>query len=291
MIKLIIFLPLIAVVGLAWSSKKEQENQPSATQIINRIKQNIGVAWHEPTVDVFKAGDSSATVTGIAVTMMATLDVLQRAAAKGDNLIITHEPVFYSHLDSKDALENSHDPVFGAKLAFIKDHHLIIWRFHDHIHAMKPDGIRKGMIIALNWEKFQDKENEDVFHLPPATLKDLAKNLKQKLGIHALRVVGDPDASVSTLGLCEGFPGFDANRRTFQLKGVEVLVIGEAHEWETIEYAADAVTAKNKKGLIILGHIPSEQSGMEECARWLKTFIKEVPIEFVPAKEPFWLSE
>ena len=115
--------------------------------------------------------------------------------------------------------------------------------------------------------------------------------MKQKLGIHALRVVGDPDASVSTLGLCEGFPGFDANRRTFQLKGVEVLVIGEAHEWETIEYAADAVTAKNKKGLIILGHIPSEQSGMEECARWLKTFIKEVPIEFVPAKEPFWLSE
>jgi putative NIF3 family GTP cyclohydrolase 1 type 2 len=291
MIKLIFLFPLIVAAGLAYSSKGQQEKQLSAAQVINRIKQNIGVSWHEPTVDVFKAGDSTTTVTGIAVTMMATLDVLQRAAAKGDNLIITHEPVFYSHLDSKEALEKSHDPVFEAKLAFIKEHHLVLWRFHDHIHAMRPDGIRKGMIIALNWEKFQDKDNDEVFHLPPTTLKDLAKNLKQKLGIHALRVVGDPDANISTIGLCEGFPGFDANRRTFQLKGVEALVIGEAHEWETIEYAADAVTANNKKGLIILGHIPSEQSGMEECTRWLKTFIKEVPIEFVPAKEPFWLPE
>jgi hypothetical protein len=27
---------------------------------------------------------------------------------------------------------------------------------------------------------------------------------------------------------------------------------------------------------------------MEECARWLKTFVTEVPIEFIPASEPFW---
>ena len=27
---------------------------------------------------------------------------------------------------------------------------------------------------------------------------------------------------------------------------------------------------------------------MEECARWLKGFVKDVPVEFVPAKQPFW---
>jgi hypothetical protein len=27
---------------------------------------------------------------------------------------------------------------------------------------------------------------------------------------------------------------------------------------------------------------------MDECARWLKNFITEVPVEFIPAKEPFW---
>ncbi len=54
----------------------------------------------EPTVDTFKAGDPDSRVNGIAVTMMATLDVLQRAAAHGDNLIITHEPTFFDHLDA-----------------------------------------------------------------------------------------------------------------------------------------------------------------------------------------------
>ncbi len=279
---------LIAVISCAVLA---QENRPTASQVIERIKRNVGVPWFEPTVDTFKAGDSSTTVKGIAVTMMATLDVLQRAAANGNNLIITHEPTFFNHQDLTASLEDSHDPVYEAKQAFIKEHHLVIWRFHDHWHARKPDGIRTGMIHALGWEKFQDKENGNVFHLPRTTLKELALSLKHQLGIHALRIVGDSDAAFSTVGLCEGFPGFDVNRHVFQIKGVEVLIIGEAHEWETIEYAADAVTETNKQGLIVLGHIPSEQAGMEECARWLKTFINEVPIEFVPTREPFWVPE
>jgi putative NIF3 family GTP cyclohydrolase 1 type 2 len=268
-----------------------QGNRPAAYQVIEQIKQNVGVPWFEPTVDTFKAGDSTDTVTGIAVTMMSTLDVLQRAVADGDNLIITHEPTFFSHTDATAQLENSRDPVYEAKEAFIKEHHLVIWRFHDHWHARKPDGIHVGIVHALGWGDFQDKQNGFVFHLPTTTLKALALELKRKLGVHALRVVGDPGTTFSTVSISEGFPGFDINRYFFQLEGVEVMIIGEAHEWETIEYAADAITENNKKGLIVLGHIPSEQAGMEECTRWLKSFIKDVPIEFVPAKEPFWVAE
>jgi hypothetical protein len=65
-------------------------------------------------------------------------------------------------------------------------------------------------------------------------------------------------------------------------------VVGETREWETVEYVADAVTEGKHKALIILGHIPSEQAGMEECTRWLKDFVTEVPVNFVPAAEPFW---
>jgi len=68
-------------------------------------------------------------------------------------------------------------------------------------------------------------------------------------------------------------------------------VIGETREWETVEYVADAVSQHKRKGLVILGHIPSEQAGMQECATWLRTFISGVPIEFIPAREPFWLPQ
>jgi len=55
-----------------------------------------------------------------------------------------------------------------------------------------------------------------------------------------------------------------------------------------VEYVADAVSAGRGKALIILGHVPSEQDGMEEFARWLGGLVKEVPIVFVPTADPFW---
>ena len=63
---------------------------------------------------------------------------------------------------------------------------------------------------------------------------------------------------------------------------------GEAPEWETAEYVRDAVAAGMNKAIIFLGHVISEEPGMEYCAEWLKAFITEVPVEFVPAVEPFW---
>lgn len=81
----------------------------TARQVIERIQAHVGVPWHSETVDTFKAGGPETRVTGIATTMMATYDVLVRSAAAGKNLIITHEPTFYTHLDKTDALEKNHD--------------------------------------------------------------------------------------------------------------------------------------------------------------------------------------
>ena len=259
----------------------------SAADIIARIEAKSGVQVAQTTVDTFKAGDPATRVTGIAVTMMATLDVLQRAAAKGHNLIITHEPTFYGHRDATDVLEAEKDSVYTAKQEFIRKHGLVVWRFHDRPHAMKPDMIASGMIGAMGWEKYRSAENPNVFDIPPTTLRELARAVVARLGARTIRIVGDSLARVSRVGMTFGFPGFAANRKTLQVAGVEALVMGEDHEWETIEYGVDAVTAGLRKGLLVIGHVPSEQAGMEEVSRWLKTFITDVPVEFVPTREPF----
>ena len=69
---------------------------------------------------------------------------------------------------------------------------------------------------------------------------------------------------------------------------VDVLIIGETHEWELVEYAQDMISSGQKKALILLGHVVSEQAGMKLCADWLKPFVPEVPVEFIAAAEPFW---
>jgi putative NIF3 family GTP cyclohydrolase 1 type 2 len=281
---------LAGILALLWStSGVAQEKRVTARDVIARIQQQVGVPWAAETVDTFKAGDPDTAITGIAVTMMATMDVLQRAAAAGKNLIITHEPTFYNHLDKLDVLEQKeNDPVLAAKLAFIAEHHLVVWRFHDHWHKRRPDGIVAGMVHALGWEKYQDPKDEHLFTIPETTMERLAADLKAKLSTHAMRVVADPHQRVKRVALVPGSSGFAREAHALEMPDVDVLLTGEPREWEAVEYVADAVTQKKGKGLIILGHIPSEQAGMEECTRWLKSFVSEVPIEFVPAADPFW---
>ena len=93
---------------------------------------------------------------------------------------------------------------------------------------------------------------------------------------------------LTRVALVPGAPGSLPQMRALAREDVEAVLIGESQEWETVEYARDAVAQGRRKALIILGHVPSEQAGMEECARWLKTFISEVPIAFIPASEAYW---
>jgi putative NIF3 family GTP cyclohydrolase 1 type 2 len=273
----------------ASSAASAQERQLTTREVVQRIQEHVGVPWQKETVDTLKAGDPDTKVTGIAVTMMATFDVLQRAAASGTNLIITHEPTFYNHLDDfTEVPQKENDPVLAEKLAFIKEHHLIIWRFHDHWHKRAPDGIEAGMTHALGWEAFQDKQNQYLFTIPETTLDKLAANLKARLELHTMRVVGDPKMKITRVALSPGSAGMQREIGALEKPEIQLLITGESREWETVEYAADAVSEKKNKALIILGHIPSEQAGMEECTRWLKTFVSEVPVNFVPAAQPFW---
>ena len=68
---------------------------------------------------------------------------------------------------------------------------------------------------------------------------------------------------------------------------IQLLVAGESREWETVPYVQDAVAQGRHKALILLGHVVSEEAGMEECARWLRTILPEIPVSFIPAGEPF----
>ena len=139
----------------------------TARQVIERIKTNVGVPWSEQTVgSTIKAGDPETPVKGIALTMMATLDVLQRAAAAGLNLVITHEPTFYDHLDPTDGLVRENNPVTAAKLKFIADNKMVVWRFHDFSHRKRPDLIQTGVLRALGWSAYQERDTPWILEMP-----------------------------------------------------------------------------------------------------------------------------
>jgi putative NIF3 family GTP cyclohydrolase 1 type 2 len=281
---------MVGALCVAITSRASAQTM-TAQQVIDRIKARVGVPWNATTVDTIKAGDGNTPVTGIAVTMMATLDVLQRAARQGRNLVITHEPTFYDHLDPTAGLVRENDAVTMAKLKFIAEHHMVVWRFHDHAHAMHPDIILSGVVRALGWKAWQDPVDPWRIRLPATTLASLADRIRRTLGAHAMRVVGDPSLMVTNVALVPGAAGFALHRTAMHDAGMQVLVIGEAREWETVEWMDDAIAAGQRRALIIVGHIPSEQPGMEDVARWLQSFVSEVPVAFVPARDPFRIAK
>lgn len=272
------------IVALGAATASAQGPKVSANEIVARIRERAGVAAPDNTVDTFKAGDPNAAVTGVAVTMMSTLDVLKEASRRGLNFVITHEPTFYNHRDTTAILEGENDVVLAAKEKFIKDHGLVIWRFHDTPHMMSPDMIRAGMVRALGWK--QTDSSSTIYQIEPTTGRALAEFLGARLNAKAIRISGEPSAKISRVAFTQGFSGFAGNRHAIQ-QNVDALVMGEDYEWESIEYAKDAITEGRIKALIVLGHVPSEQEGMREVTRWLGTFIKGVPVQFVPTPDPF----
>ncbi len=270
---------LVGVIGAGAAER------PTARQVIERIQKNVGVPWQTPTVDTFKAGNPDTPVTCIVTTFMATEDVLERSVAAGCNFVITHEPTFYNHEDRTEQFAG--DPVYAAKQDYIAKHGLVVFRFHDHWHMRRPDGIQEGMIAALGWDHFRNPQDPSLFTVPHTTLAGLAAAIAGKLQIRALRYVGDPAMPVTKIALLPGAAGEMSHIKALERDDVEVLVAGEAREWETVPWVQDAVAQGRHKALILMGHVVSEEAGMDECARWLRTFITEVPIRFLPAGEPF----
>lgn len=256
----------------------------TAQQVVERIQKNVGVPWKTSTRDIFKAGNPDTPVQGIATSVMSTFDVVERAVKAGRNLIITHEPTFWNDQDLTGELTD--DAVYLAKTEFIRKHNVVIWRFHDHWHARKPDAMLVGLGEFLGWKNRQADETYRTYNLPSITLGALAKDIKRRLKDRAVRVIGNPETKISKAAINPGSTSLQVVLKF--MPQVDVFVAGEPREWEGPEYVQDAVTAGQQKAMIMIGHEPSEDPGMKLCADWLKTFISEVPVEWIPAADPFW---
>ncbi len=265
----------------------------TAAQAIERIVKATGATLPAGTVDTIKAGDPGTLVTGIVTTFTPTMDVLRKAVAAKANLIVTHEPTFYNHLDQ--TAQFTDDPVYKEKLAYIQEHHLVVWRFHDSWHLRRPDGIAEGFVAQAGWKAYENPGPEGeagfFFTLPPTTVLALAKDLQQRFHARAIRIVGDPDLKITRVAYRPGASGEAKQVAALERDDVEVLVAGEASEWETVEYARDAQLQGRKKALILLGHLTSEEAGMGYCAQWLRPLFPGLPIQFIPATEPYWTPE
>lgn len=271
-------------------------------EVIERL-----LKWHvqlplnpeHPSADTFKIGDPEQECTGVAVTVHCTVDVVKEAAAKNCNLIITHEPLFYGDDEQKSL--DPEDPVYLGKKKLLEENGIVVWRDHDHMHGSGGPGVKihtetdyiyHGIMRELGWDDYVEGETTKPlwFRIPETDVRSVAKLFLEKFDLTGLRVVGDPDAKVSTVFVCEHINGrgpMDAEKVKDAAKA-DVLVPLEIVDWTVSEYVRDSAQLGFGKAILEMGHFNTEELGMKYMVKWLPEAIGEdIPVYFVKSGDSF----
>lgn len=268
-------------------------------QIVDEIikKTGVGPLPEDETCDLLMAGDWNAEVTKVATTFMATIEVIQQAAREGAQLIITHEPTWFTGADDTGWLLG--DPVYEEKRRLLEQTGVSIWRFHDHMHFGKEDGIFRGFEKETGWEKYriapprnQEKAFGVCYQLPPTTLGMLCQFFKEKMEMDTIQIIGDAEMTVRRVGVLPGGGSLGLGTENMPMRlmrkmQLDIVVCGDILGWTLPAYVWDAYQLGQNKGLLVLGHERSEEVGMKYLGEWMQPFMRGIPVVFIDSREPF----
>ena len=266
--------------------------------IIDEIIKKTGVEKlpDEKTCDHIMTGSADMEVTKIATTFMATVEVIREAIRIGANFIITHEPTWFTGKDDTKWVEL--DPVYLEKKKLIEENNITIWRFHDHMHMGKEDGIYRGFQLETNWKQYvidgpaNFAHYGECYQIPKTTLRELCDFFKKILPMEVIQIVGNPDMSVERIGVLVGGGSLGFGREELPMEllhqnNLDLLICGDIVEWTISAYVRDAVALGYNKGMLVLGHERSEEMGMKYLGEWMADITGPIEVHFIDSKEPF----
>lgn len=254
----------------------------TAQQVTDRIRERVGVPWRDGTSDGFKVGSPEAIVTGVATTVMATADVLRRAAAAGQNLIITQEPTFYTA--AEDGGGRNGDVVYSAKKALVDERHLVVWRLSDHWNARRPSEPVTALANVLGWSAYRQADADAIYNVPEMRLDALLEHVRTRLHLRGgMRWLGLPQMPVRSVLLSPGTT--DLPSTVTRMPRADVIIAGEPREWEAVPYVLDGGAPK---AMIAVGRMVSLEPSASACAAWIRSLVTDMPVDAVAVGDPYW---
>jgi putative NIF3 family GTP cyclohydrolase 1 type 2 len=246
------------------------------------------------TCDGLLYGDPEKEVKKVASTFMVTVEVIRKAMADGIDLIITHEPLMCvpSQFGPMRLMRTAVDE---EKFELLKESGIAIMRYHDGMHATRPDLIYRGWMEEFGWAEYnQPGPNNHFFIIPETTLGEVAELMKTKLGINGIRAFGDASTPVSRVGVLVGGGSQGLGNPMMPMQfclddELDLLICGEIMELMLPYFAADAAALGHKCTMLILGHNRSEEPGMKYLHLYLQDLMPEVEYSFLEAGDPFYI--
>ncbi len=224
----------------------------------------------------FRWGDPEAEVTGVMVAFMPTVEVIEACAAEGCELLIAHELLQMPYPWHGGALEEHLTwPVNRRRIGLLARHGITLFRAHGTLDTFCVLD-RFAQVLGLG-EVVAGEGYTRVWQIEPTTVRDLARQVKDRVGMNAIRVSGDLDQTVSRVGLPWGGVGLSLNAGTINSvieQGADVLIAGESDEY------AMRMVRDCRVPLIETGHAVSEEPGLEYFAGYLAEQFPDLRVVF-----------
>jgi putative NIF3 family GTP cyclohydrolase 1 type 2 len=232
------------------------------------------------TVDRFIIGDPSTVIRKIGTCWMSNWETCRKAVESGVNVLITHEPTFYTHWDlDEKAGDYYSSPAYTKQLyldqvekkkKWINANKLVIIRNHDTLDALKDKGIpfALGNFLGFsNKDIINSRTYYNVYKTDKQTASAFAKKVASKLaelGQPGVAFYGDKDRMISSVGvgtgcICDPMEFADLKPDLF------IAIDDVVRTWTQTAYAADTGDP-----LIVINHGTSEEMGMRSLNEIIK---------------------
>jgi len=246
------------------------------------------VDW-DRTCDRFLHGDPEIEVKGIATTWMATKKVIERAATRNLNLIVTHEPIFFESgppYGLKGTTQG--DNVIAQKKALLERSGITVMRCHDVWDRFPDYGIPDAWAEFLGFRT--DPRPLESFHkvclVDSMTLEELGEHVLKKvkqLGEDWVLVFGDRNKALRRMAV-----GTGAITRLSEMLEMDIdvalLTDDGMNTWIAGQFADDSGFP-----LLIVNHATSEKPGMRKMAEYLRGVFAALPVEYIDVEFPWGL--
>jgi putative NIF3 family GTP cyclohydrolase 1 type 2 len=240
------------------------------------------------TVDRFIIGDPETTIKKIGTCWMSDWKTCKKAVESGVNVLITHEPTFYTHRDldekkgdyfaSPEYTKQLYLQQVDKKKKWINENDLVIIRNHDTLDALPEKGIpfAFGQFLGFsNNDIIASRTYYNVYKFKKQTASSFATFLAGKLkelGQPGVAFYGDQDREVASAGIgtgwiCDPMDYADLNPDVF----IAIDDVIRTHI-QTV-YAEDT-----GHPLIVINHGVSEEMGMRSLNQIIRQKFPDIDV-------------
>lgn len=227
-----------------------------------KLQKEKAMAWDNIGLLI---GNRKTGIKKILVALELTERVFEEAIGKGCNVIIIHHPPIFSPLTRLVADE---EPILYGCV----QNNIAVYAAHTNFDIIR-DGLNDYFAKKINAKNIHVAQNDPdfllrIFDIEEQSVADFSECLKSKLQLDCVRLIGEPDKKISTVGLVTG-AGVDYAELSVRC-GAELFLTGD------IKYHQACTLRSKNITTIDLGHYDTEKIFAEAMVHYIGKYLAEL---------------